>query len=294
MSEVEQIEETESMEPSESAEQNNDQASEQAGEQFDDNDIDVAADIVVNAEIKNIIEAALLVAGGPLSLNKMLALFPEDSQPDREEIKAALVSIEEDYTDRGIELKQIERGWRIQSREKYVNWLSRLTEEKPPRYSRAALETLAIIAYRQPVTRGDIEEIRGVSVSSEIIRQLQERDWVRQVGQRDVPGKPSLYGTTRGFLEYFNLKSLSELPTLAELRDLDDISRELNLPLGLGSRDAEAATELPGEAEAESESMETVTDEPAMDDETREAAVVAATEAEVTDETTESGSVEQP
>lgn len=194
----------------------------------------------VNKEVKNIIEAALLVAGAPLTLDRMLNLFPEDSRPQREEIKAILTAIEEDYIDRGIELKQIDRGWRIQSREKYVEWLSRLTEEKPPRYSRAALETLAIIAYRQPVTRGDIEEIRGVSVSTDIIRQLQERDWIRQVGQRDVPGKPALYGTTRGFLEYFNLKSLSELPTLAELRDLDEISKELNLPLNLGVREGSA------------------------------------------------------
>lgn len=193
----------------------------------------------VNPEIKNIIEAALLVAGGPLSLDRMLALFPEDSRPGRDELKAALAAIQEDYSERGIELKQIERGWRVQSRDKYAEWISRLSEEKPPRYSRAALETLAIIAYRQPVTRGDIEEIRGVSVSTDIIRQLLERDWVRQVGQRDVPGKPSLYGTTRGFLEYFNLKSLGELPTLAELRDLDEISRELNLPLNLGVKAGE-------------------------------------------------------
>ena len=190
----------------------------------------------VNPEVKNIVEAALLVSGAPLTIDKLLNLFPEDSRPQRDDIKAVLVAIEEDYADRGIELKQIERGYRIQSREKYVDWLSRLTEEKPPRYSRAALETLAIIAYRQPVTRGDIEEIRGVSVSTDIIRQLLERDWVRQVGQRDVPGKPALYGTTRGFLEYFNLKSLTELPTLAELRDLDEISKELNLPLDLDKK----------------------------------------------------------
>lgn len=201
------------------------------------------SEVEINHEVKNIVEAALLVAGAPLTIDKILNLFPEDSRPERDDIKAVLTAIEADYADRGIELKQIERGYRIQSREKYVEWLSRLTEEKLPRYSRAALETLAIIAYRQPVTRGDIEEIRGVSVSTDIIRQLLERDWVRQVGQRDVPGKPALYGTTRGFLEYFNLKSLTELPTLSELRDLDEISKELNLPLDLDKNQEQGADE---------------------------------------------------
>ncbi len=185
----------------------------------------------VNTELKNILESALLVAGQPLSINKLLSLFPEDSRPERDEIKATLKVLAEDYEDRGIELKQIDRSYRIQSKQKYAQWLKRLNQEKPPRYSRAALETLAIIAYRQPVTRADIEEIRSVSVSTEIIRGMTDREWVRQVGQRDVPGKPALYGTTREFLEYFNLKSLSEMPTLAELRDLEDISKELNLSL---------------------------------------------------------------
>ncbi|GMR20628.1 MAG: hypothetical protein BMS9Abin36_1224 [Gammaproteobacteria bacterium] len=185
----------------------------------------------VNTELKNILESALLVAGQPLSINKLLSLFPEDSRPERDEIKATLKVLAEDYEDRGIELKQIDRSYRIQSKQKYAQWLKRLNEEKPPRYSRAALETLAIIAYRQPVTRADIEEIRGVSVSTEIIRGMTDREWVRQVGQRDVPGKPALYGTTREFLEYFNLKSLSEMPSLAELRDLEDISKDLNMSL---------------------------------------------------------------
>lgn len=188
----------------------------------------------INTELKNIIEAALLVAGQPLTLDQMLQLFPEESQPARDELRQVLSQLEADYEGRGIEIKRIDRGYRVQSRTRYSTWLSRLNEEKPPRYSRAALETLAIIAYRQPVTRGDIEEIRGVTVSSDIIRNLLERDWIRQVGQRDVPGKPSLYGTTRTFLEYFSLKSLDELPTLAELRDLDEIGRELNLTLDLG------------------------------------------------------------
>jgi segregation and condensation protein B len=224
------------------------------------------SEVEINQELKNIVEAALLVAGSPLTIDKILNMFPEDSRPERDDIKAVLAAIEEDYADRGIELKQIERGYRIQSREKYVEWLSRLTEEKPPRYSRAALETLAIIAYRQPVTRGDIEEIRGVSVSTDIIRQLLERDWVRQVGQRDVPGKPALYGTTRGFLEYFNLKSLTDLPTLSELRDLDEISKELNLPLDLDKKqeqepDEQAANDdVTEEDEAEAKTTDSTTE----------------------------------
>lgn len=220
-----------------------------------------------NSELKNIIEAALLVAGEPLTIDRILALFPEDSQPAREEIRAALSTLESDYDGRGIELKQVDKGYRFQSRDRYATWLGRLFAERPPRYSRAILETLAIIAYRQPVTRGDIEEIRGVTVSSDIMRQLLDRQWVRQVGQRDVPGKPSLYGTTREFLEYFSLKSLKDLPTLAELRDLEEISRELNLPLGLGEtlddqsgagasemvQDEEESLPVPAEHEGESE-----------------------------------------
>lgn len=205
------------------------------------------------SELKNIIEGALFIAGEPLTIDKILTLFPENSQPDREDIRAALKVLQDEYAERGVELKQIDKGYRFQSREKYSDWLGRLYQEKPPRYSRAVLETLAIIAYRQPVTRGDIEEIRGVSVSSDIIRQLLEREWIRQVGQRDVPGKPALYGTTRAFLEYFSLKGLNELPTLAELRDLDEISKELNLPLNLGE-DAVGETD---EADPESTEEET-------------------------------------
>ncbi len=147
----------------------------------------------------------------------------------REDVQAVLQRLQEEYAGRGIELKQIDRSFRIQTREKYSEWIARLSEERPLRYSRALLETLAIIAYRQPVTRGEIEQIRGVTVSTDIIKTLLGREWIRQVGQRDVPGRPALYGTTRGFLEHFNLKSLDELPPLAELRDLDKIEAELNL-----------------------------------------------------------------
>lgn len=184
-----------------------------------------------NVELKNIIEAALLVAGQPLTLDKMLTMFPSESQPTREEIRAALEMLEEEYAERVVELKQIDRSWRFQTREKYAPWVTRLAEERPVRYSRALLETLAIIAYRQPVTRGDIENIRGVSVSTDIIKTLVGREWIRQVGVRNVPGRPALYGTTREFLEHFNLKNLEELPPLSALRDLDVISNELNLRL---------------------------------------------------------------
>jgi segregation and condensation protein B len=205
----------------------------------------------VNQELKNILEAALLVAGKPLTLKRMTALFPKDSEPTADELKQAIAALEQDYADRGVELKQVGKGWRFQSREKYSEWVSRLSEERPARYSRALLETLAIIAYRQPVTRGDIEEIRGVTVSSDTMRTLQEREWVREVGHRDVPGKPALFGTTPGFLEHFNLKSLSELPPLSELRDLEEISRELNFSLDFGSaEDNEAEGEATAAAEA--------------------------------------------
>jgi len=184
-----------------------------------------------HSELKNIVEAALLVAGQPLTVDKLLSLFPEDSRPSRDDMRAVLKEIENDCESRGIELRQIDQGFRFQTRDKYAEWIARLSEERPVRYSRALLETLAIIAYRQPVTRGEIEDIRGVTVSSEIIKTLLGRDWIRQVGTRDVPGRPALYGTTRGFLEHFNLKTLDELPPLAELRDIEKISAELNLRL---------------------------------------------------------------
>ena len=198
-----------------------------------------------NPELKNIIEAALLVAGQPLTIDKMLSMFPQESRPTRDDIRAALNALGEACADRGVELKQIDSGWRFQTREKYGEWIARLSEERPVRYSRALLETLAIIVYRQPVTRGEIEDIRGVAVSSEIIKTLLGREWIRQVGQRDVPGRPALYGTARGFLEHFNLKSLDEMPPLAELRDIEKITAELNftLPMGDMGQDGSAAAD---------------------------------------------------
>lgn len=179
--------------------------------------------------LKQIIEGALLAAGRPLSLDALINLFDEIEQPEKSSLREVLQELETDYAGRGIEVKQVSSGWRIQVRTECSPWVSRLWDEKPGRYSRPLMETLALIAYRQPITRGEIEEIRGVSVSTHIIKTLLEREWVRVVGQRDVPGKPSLYSTTREFLDYFNLKSLAELPTLAEIRDLDEINRELDL-----------------------------------------------------------------
>jgi len=182
----------------------------------------------VNKELKNIVEAALLVAGQPLTVERMLAMFPADSQPTKEELREVLKSIDDDCAERGVELKQIGKGWRIQTKQKYAEFVAKLLEERPPRYSRALLETLAIIAYRQPVTRGEIEDIRGVAVSTETIRTLVERGWIKQVGVREVPGRPALYGTTPAFLEHFNLTSLSDMPPLAELRSIEEIGAELD------------------------------------------------------------------
>ena len=184
-------------------------------------------------ELKKIIEAALFASETPLSVARLIGLFPRDAAPTRDEIKAALMALAEDYAGRGIELKRVGKAYRFQSKEKYATWLRKLNEGRAPRYSRALMETLAIIAYRQPVTRGDIEEIRGVTVSTETMRTLLDREWVRQVGQREVPGRPALFGTTQQFLEHFNLLNLSELPPLMEKREPADIARELNLRLPL-------------------------------------------------------------
>jgi segregation and condensation protein B len=203
-------------------------------------------------KIKNIIEAVLMAAETPLKVTQIEALFAGDSDmPTRDEIRAALNQLVEDFENRGFELKQVASGFRIQVRQDYADWVGRLWEEKPARYTRALLETLALIAYRQPITRGEIEEVRGVSVSSNIIKTLMEREWIKVLGHKDVPGKPALYGTTREFLDYFNLKSLDELPTLAEIKDLDKIHQELDLDIdntapAEGGEDAAAADDATG------------------------------------------------
>lgn len=180
-------------------------------------------------QLKNILEAALLAAGKPLDLDTLSTLFPEGEAPERADMRKALLALTADYADRGIELIEVGSGYRVQSRPELTEWLSRLWDERPSRYSRALLETLALIAYRQPITRGDIEEVRGVAVRTNIIRTLQEREWIRVVGHRDVPGKPALFGTTKVFLDYFNLKSLDNLPSLAEIMDMGSLEPELDL-----------------------------------------------------------------
>ena len=176
--------------------------------------------------VRNIIEGALLAAGEPVSFERLLTLFDEDEGVGRSELKTALDDLQASMDGRGLQLKEVGSGWRIQVREDLAPWISRLWEQRAPRYTRALLETLAVIAYQQPVTRSDIEQVRGVSVSSNIVKTLLERDWIRILGHRDVPGRPALYGTTRTFLDYFNLRALDELPPLAEIRDLDKINQE--------------------------------------------------------------------
>ena len=198
-------------------------------------------------QLKNILEATLLAAGQPMSLDKLLAVFPEEAQPDAQTLVDALQSLSEDCAVRGIELKEVGSGFRFQVKQDYAQWVARLSEERAPRYSRALLETLVLIAYRQPISRAEIEDIRGVTVSTNIIRTLQEREWVRVVGHREVPGKPALYGTTRDFLDYFNLKSLSELPPLSEIRSLDAIAAEIDSllpPIASEGEEGSESTEL--------------------------------------------------
>jgi segregation and condensation protein B len=180
--------------------------------------------------LKRILEGALLAAGKPMTVIQLESLFEEDEvRPARDEIKAALEDITNDIKGRGFELIQVASGYRFQVCDDLAPWIGRLWEEKPQKYSRALLETLALIAYRQPITRGDIEEIRGVAVSSNIVRTLMDRDWVRVVGHREVPGRPAMYASTKNFLDYFNLKSLDQLPPLAEIQDLDNLTAELGL-----------------------------------------------------------------
>lgn len=181
-------------------------------------------------EIKFVLEAALLAAGRPLSLERLSELFGRRGAPDRDMLRAALSALADDYADRGIEVKEVASGYRIQVRNRMNDWLQPLWEERAPRYSRALLETLALVAYRQPITRGEIEEVRGVAVTTNIVRTLLERNWVRVVGHRDVPGRPAMFGTTREFLDYFGLKKLDDLPPLSELSDLVGLEPELGLP----------------------------------------------------------------
>ena len=194
-------------------------------------------------DLASLLEALLLASGKPVSMERMAELFDEAERPAPALLRKALEVLEKSCKGRAFELKQVASGYRLQVRERFSPWVGRLWEERPQRYSRALLETLVLIAYRQPITRGEIEEIRGVAVNSQIVKTLLEREWVRVVGHRDVPGRPSLYATTRQFLDYFNLKSLEDLPSLSEIRDLDEMNPVLNLggdEEGLGEPDTDA------------------------------------------------------
>lgn len=221
------------------------------------------------AEIKYFIEAALLASGRPMSVDQLRNLFDGRSAPEKGEIRKAIESLVEDYEPRGITIAEVASGFRIQVKASMADRLTKLWEERPPRYSRALFETLALVAYRQPITRGEIEEIRGVSVSSNIVRTLMERDWVRIVGHRDVPGRPAMFGTTRTFLDYFGLKKLEDLPPLADLADWDSLRVQLNLPEVEDSGeagappapDSEPVAANDGEAESEVEPLADEADE---------------------------------
>jgi len=223
-------------------------------------------------KIKQIIEASLLAAGSSLSKDRIVELFAEDEKVKVTDVTKALDMLKKETEGRGIELVEVATGFRYQARQDYAEWIARLWEERPSRYSRALLETLSLIAYRQPTTRSDIEQVRGVGVSSSIVKTLLEREWVRVVGHRDVPGKPALYATTKQFLDYFGLKSLDELPSLAEIKDLDNLNPELQF-------DKEDENSAKQSEEGSNESSEPSSDE-ASDDETGHERTVSESSAE--------------
>ena len=198
--------------------------------------LDKPKKIIVNSdltetELMRILEAALFSAGQTLNIERLMDLFPYDKHPGKDALRSALTALQEQYMENtSLELKEVSSGFRFQVRKDYASWVAKLWEEKPARYSRALLETLSLVAYKQPISRGEIEKIRGVSVSTQIMKTLIEREWVHIVGHRDVPGKPAIYATTKEFLDYFNLTSLEELPPLAEIKDIDKINGELDLP----------------------------------------------------------------
>jgi segregation and condensation protein B len=189
--------------------------------------------------VKNVVEASLLAAGRPLTMEELTSVFDERDGSIADEVKGAIAALTEEYETRGLELLEVASGYRVQIRAAVAPPVARLWQERPQKYSRALLETLALIAYRQPITRGEIEQIRGVAVNPNIIKTLHERNWIRVVGHRDVPGKPELLGSTREFLDYFSLKKLDDLPTLAQLKELEDLRVQLTLP----GADAQVLTE---------------------------------------------------
>src|SRR5450755_3642919 len=207
--------------------------------------------------VRNVVEAALLAAGRPLTMEELLGVFDERDGPTAEALLASIAALRAEYEERGLELIEVGSGFRVQIRASVAEPVSRLWQERPAKYSRAMLETLALIAYRQPITRGEIEQIRGVTVNPNIIKTLHERSWIRVVGHRDVPGRPELLGTTREFLDYFSLKKLDDLPTLAQLKELEDLRVQLTLP----GADAQVAVATAAGAAGESEPLEATADE---------------------------------
>ena len=195
--------------------------------------------------LERILEAILSVSESTLSIVRMRNVFPEEARPDIEAVEQALQNLTEEYSDRALELVKLAGGYRFQTRSDYAQWINKLFETRPPRLSRALLETLSIIAYQQPVTRGDIQDVRGVSVSSDIIQRLLEREWIKKIGEKDVPGRPSLFGTTPEFLAYFNLGSLKDLPVLQEPRELDDIARDLGSETAISQKEHVADQTIP-------------------------------------------------
>ncbi|ALN91751.1 SMC-Scp complex subunit ScpB [Lysobacter gummosus] len=225
--------------------------------------------------VTRIVEAALLAANQPLTLAQLHALFPEDQPAPADSVETALQTLAEGCAERGVELVELASGFRFQVQADVHPWVARLWTERQTRYTRATLETLALIAYRQPITRGEIEQVRGVAVSSNIIKALEEREWIRVVGHRDVPGKPALFGTTKAFLDYFGLKRLDELPPLSELKDIGELEPQLSFGgeaiaaggIGQGNEDADGGDEQPpGDSEASEADAQTAArhaDEPA-------------------------------
>ncbi|KWV11290.1 SMC-Scp complex subunit ScpB [Xanthomonas translucens] len=255
------------------------------------------------ALINRIVEAALLAANQPLPLAQLHGLFPEDEPAPPGSIERALEQLREACAGRGVELVEVASGFRYQVNSEVHPWVARLWTERKTRYTRATLETLALIAYRQPITRGEIEQVRGVAVSSNIIQALEEREWIRVVGHRDVPGKPALFGTTKGFLDYFGLKRLDELPPLSELKDIGELEPQLQLdratlPVGdmaqAGAADADAgaaksaadadAADVPP-AEASDEDNDTASDPETAPDPDAQAEADSAADSHAADDT---------
>src|SRR5271165_49974 len=245
--------------------------------------------------VKNVIEAALLAAGRPLAMDELVSVFDERDGSNADEVRAALAALTAEYETRGLELLEVASGYRIQIRAGVAQPVSRLWRERPAKYSRALLETLALVAYRQPITRGEIEQIRGVAVNPNIIKTLLERSWIRVVGHRDVPGKPELLGTTRDFLDYFSLKRLDDLPTLAQLKELEDLRVQLTLPgadaAGADTHTANAASANAASADAASAGEESAGEEAAAAD---DAALIGGTDAAADEDELEAADAAQP